>query len=137
MLLHQLGSDRWTVLAIARSETQCELRDVLITPDPNRLGARMLALLQQELPTRGPRHNEEISKHLRGDIYEFRKTPGRGPALRVLWFYDEGKIIVCTHGFWKTTRRTPHTEIDQAENLRKKYLLAKRTGSVRIIVATW
>lgn len=137
MLLHQLGSDRWTVLAIARSETECELRDVLITPDPNRLGVRMLALLQQELPTRGPRHNEEISKHLGGDIYEFRKTPGRGPALRVLWFYDEGKIIVCTHGFWKTTRRTPQTEIDKTENLRKKYLLAKRTGSVRIIVATW
>jgi phage-related protein len=97
----------------------------------------MLALLCRQLPTSGPPHNEEISKQLDGDIYEFRKTPTRGPALRVLWFYDEGKIVVCTHGFWKTTRRTPEAQIEKAQKLRREYLLAKRAKALRIIPATW
>lgn len=97
----------------------------------------MLALLRQQLPTSGPPHNEEVSKQLEGDIYEFRKTPRRGPALRVLWFYDEGRIVVCTHGFWKTTQRTPAAEIEKAKRLRKDYLHAKRTNSLRIVSATW
>jgi len=98
---------------------------------------RMLALLRQQIPSSGPPHNEEISKQLDGDIYEFRRTPNRGPALRVLWFYDEGKVIVCTHGFWKTTQKTPSAEIQKAQQLRKDYLRAKRSNSIRIIPATW
>lgn len=137
MFLHQIGSDRWTVLAIASSETECELRDMLARPDASQLALRMLTLLRRQLPASGPPHNEEISKHLVGDIYEFRKTPGRGPALRVLWFYDEGKIIVCTHGFWKTTRRTPAPEIERARKLRDEYLLAKHNRSLRTIEAPW
>jgi len=137
MLLHQLGRDRWTVLAVARTEAECELRMVLAEPDANDLGIRMLALLRQQLPSSGPPHNEEISKRLDGDIYEFRKTPKRGPALRVLWFYDEGRIVVCTHGFWKTTQRTPPAEIEKAKKLRKEYLAAKRSNTVRIVPANW
>jgi phage-related protein len=62
-------------------------------------------------------------------------TPKRGPALRVLWFYDEGRMIVCTHGYWKTTRRTPLGEIDKARRLRSDYLLAKSGNYRRIISA--
>ena len=70
-------------------------------------------------------------------IYEFRKTPKRGAALRVLWFYDEGKVVVCTHGFWKTTPRTARVEIEKAQRLRSEYLLAKRRNSLRIISSDW
>ena len=135
MLLHELGRDRWTVLAIARSETECQLEEVLAQPDPNDLGVRMLAFLRHRLPASGPPHNEEISKQLDIGIYEFRMTPKRGPALRVLWLYDEGRTVVCTHGYWKTTRRTPLAEIDKARRLRSDYLLAKRRNSLRVISA--
>jgi len=33
MLLHELGRDKWRVLAIAQAETECELLDVLSEPD--------------------------------------------------------------------------------------------------------
>lgn len=133
MLLHELGRDTWTVLAIARSETECELKDVLARPDSNDLGSRMFVLLSQDLPVSGPPRSEEISKQLDGGIYEFRKTPRRGPALRVLWFYDEGRVVVCTHAYWKTTQRTPLAEIDKARRLRSDYLFAKRRGSLRVV----
>jgi phage-related protein len=135
MLLHELGRDQWTVLAIARSETECELLEVLAEHDANGLGRRMHILLAQDLPAHGPSHNEDISKCLDGSIYEFRKTPRRGPALRVLWFYDAGRIVVCTHGFWKTTQRTAPAELDKARRLRIDYLFAKRRNALRIISA--
>lgn len=97
----------------------------------------MHILLAQDLPAHGPSHNEDISKYLDGSIYEFRKTPRRGPALRVLWFYDAGRIVVCTHGFWKTTPRTPLAELDKARRLRIDYLFAKRRNALRIISANW
>jgi len=137
MLLHELGRDVWRVLAIARSETECELLEVLAEPDPNDLGERMSFLVRRVLPSTGPSRNEDISKQLDGDIYEFRKTPRRGPALRVLWFYDEGRVVVCTHGYWKTTQRTPPAEMDKARRLRSDYLIAKRANALRIVSASW
>lgn len=133
MLLHELGRDTWTVLAIARSATECELKEVLAQPDSNDLGARMFTFLKYRLPAMGPPYNEAISKQLDTGIYEFRLTPKRGPALRVLWFYDEGRTVVCTHGYWKTTQRTPPAELDKARRLRSDYLLAKRRNFLEII----
>jgi phage-related protein len=137
MLLHELGCDTWTVLAIARSATECELKEVLAQPDSNDLGSRMMVLLRQDLPASGPPRSEELSKQLDGAIYEFRKTPKRGPALRVLWFYDEGRVVVCTHAYWKRTQRTPRSEIEKARRLHSDYLFAKRRNSLRIMSATW
>ena len=136
MLLHEPGRDTWTVLAIARSETECELKEVLAQPDSNDLGARMLRFLMR-LPASGPPKNEEQSKQLVTGIYEFRMTPKRGPALRVLWMYDEGRTIVCIHGYWKTTQRTPLAEIEKARRLRSDYLLAKRRNLLEIASVDW
>ena len=74
-----------------------------------------------------------MSKQLDPGIYEFRMTPKRGPALRVLWLYDEGKTVVCTHGYWKTAQRTPLAEVGKARRLRSDYLLAKRRNLLAII----
>ena len=137
MLLHELGRDTWTVLSIARSETECELKEVLAQADSNDLGARMSRFLVLELPVRGPPKNEERSKQLDADIYEFRMTPKRGPAHRVLWTYDESRTIVCIHGYWKTTRRTPPAEIEKAQRLRSDYLLAERRNLLEVTFADW
>ncbi len=50
-----------------------------------------------------------------------------------LWFYDEGKTIICTGGFVKDTRMTPRAELDAAEDLRKRYREAKKAGRLIII----
>ena len=43
--------------------------------------------------------NNDIRHQIQGDIYEFIKR-----RLRVLWFYDKGRVIVCIHGFIKDTQ---------------------------------
>jgi len=66
----------------------------------------------------GPPSNEQQCKHLEDGIYEFKARNGA----RVLWFYDKGKIIICTHGFVKKKQKTPREEIKRAKTIRNKYL---------------
>lgn len=90
--------------------------------------ARMLALLEQVAET-GPPRNVEQSHKLEGDIWEF--IQGR---LRVCWFFDEGKVVVCTHGFVKKSQKTPAAEIRRAEARRKAYFQARAADTLFIEV---
>ena len=73
-------------------------------------------LRNQNLPIK-----ENLSKHLEDGIYELRISL-RDKIARSLYFYQEGKRIVITHGFIKKTQKTPRKEIEKAKTLRKKYL---------------
>lgn len=86
----------------------------------------MLELLER-VAAAGPPRNTDISHKIQGDIWEFIK--GR---LRVFWFYDEGQVVVCTHGLVKKSRRIPKRDIDQAEQARQAYLEAKQAGALII-----
>jgi hypothetical protein len=48
-------------------------------------------------------------------------------------FNEEGKVILCTHGFLKRSRKTPDREIYRADLLRKSYLETKAKGPLMII----
>lgn len=50
--------------------------------------------------------------------------------IRVMWasdifrmfcFFDEGRLVVLTHGFQKKSQKTPRREIERAERIREKY----------------
>ena len=41
---------------------------------------------------------------------------------RLFCFFDNGSIIVLTHGFIKKTQKTPYDEIIKAEEYKKDYL---------------
>jgi len=77
-----------------------------------------------------PPRNTEVS-HLvdrTHGIWQF--TKGR---IRVLWFYDEGRIIVLTHGFLKTTPTTPWAERSKAVTASQAYFQAKRTERLHFL----
>lgn len=42
-------------------------------------------------------------------------------AFRILCFFDGGKLIVLENGFKKKTQKTPKTEIEKAERIKKQY----------------
>ena len=87
---------------------------------------RMLELLER-VATAGPPRNTDVSHKIQGEIWEFIK--GR---LRVFWFYDAGRVIVCTHGLVKQTQKTPKQTIALAEQIRQAYFAAKQTGALII-----
>lgn len=86
----------------------------------------MLALLERVVMG-GPPHNTDISHKIEGDIWEF--IQGR---LRVFYFFDEGKVVVCTHGLVKKTQKTPKSDIKIAVRVREQYFAAKRQGNLVI-----
>jgi hypothetical protein len=93
----------YTVYAIAKSEERCELLEFLsgLGQSLQRDSDRMLALLGR-VAAQGPPRNTEISHQIKGKLFEF--IQGR---LRVLWFYDEGRLIICTSGFVKKGGENP------------------------------
>lgn len=87
---------------------------------------RMMALLES-VALSGPPRNTDVSHQLRGEIYEF--IQGR---LRVLWFYDKGRVVVCSHGMVKQSQKTPRSEIERAEEVRHAFLAAKQADQLLI-----
>jgi Phage derived protein Gp49-like (DUF891) len=102
----------WRIYAVCSERGNCELLDFLegLEGQLAKNAGRMRDLLNR-VSESGPPRNTEISHDLdkRKGIWEFIQGD-----LRVLWFYDEGKLIICSHGIVKKQRRTPRSEIDRA-----------------------
>jgi phage-related protein len=65
---------------------------------------------------------EKYFKHITGSsgIYEIRIEVG-SDIYRVFSFFDKGKLIILLNGFQKKTQKTPKSEIELAEKLKKQY----------------
>lgn len=119
---------------------KCQVLDELITlRNGNRsevkLAEKMMYVLEQRVPgnPQGPMGmNSEASKHLSGHVYEFRRGQNFGPKIRVLYFYGDGKSVICTHCFLKRDR-TPQEKISQAESLRDSFLEDLGSGNIQVL----
>lgn len=65
---------------------------------------------------------EKYFKHLTGStgLYEIRVEVG-SDIYRVFSFFDKGQLVILLNGFQKKTQKTPKTEIELAEKLKKQY----------------
>lgn len=71
---------------------------------------------------------EPLSKSLGDGIFEVRTVEGND-IVRVLYFFDEEKIIIATNGFVKKQQKTPKSEIDLAKKRREDYFFRKEAGT--------
>lgn len=53
-------------------------------------------------------------------IFEIRVEVG-SDIYRVFSFFDKGNLIILTNGFQKKTQKTPRSELELAEKLKKQY----------------
>ena len=81
---------------------------------------RTLELLQKN----GPSLREPYSKELEDGIFELRARFGSN-ICRLLYFYDDGKIVLLTNGFVKKTQKAPKQEIELAKTYRADYYAGK------------
>jgi len=65
---------------------------------------------------------EKYFKHITGSngIYEIRIELSSN-IFRVFCFLDKGKLVILLNAFQKKTQRTPPSEIELAEKLKKQY----------------
>lgn len=59
------------------------------------------------------------------NIWECRVAFGSN-AYRILCFFADNSIVVLTHGFMKKSRKTPRSEIERAEALRRDFLKRRK-----------
>ncbi|QRR00867.1 type II toxin-antitoxin system RelE/ParE family toxin [Dyadobacter sandarakinus] len=70
---------------------------------------------------------EKYFKHMTNSsgIYEVRVEVG-SDIYRVFSFFDKGNLIVLVNGFNKKTQKTPKSELELAEKLKKQYFNEQR-----------
>lgn len=84
-----------------------------------KLRAKVLSDMER-LRTAGNTLREPQSKHLEDGIFELRTVQGNN-IVRILFFYDRGRIVVLTNGFVKKQQRAPRREIELAIRRREQY----------------
>lgn len=76
---------------------------------------------------------KKFLEHFEGSdgIYEIR-IEYQSNIYRVFCCFDEGSLVVLFNGFQKKTQKTPKTEIEKAERLKKKYFQQKKQDNERL-----
>jgi len=128
MYLFIISKGFYTVCATGRGPDHCGLLGFLqgLGGNLQKDCDRILALLGK-VALAGPPRNMEISHQIKGKLFEF--IQGR---LRVLWFYDEGRLIICTSGFIKKGQKTPRNEMEHAIQVMNEYFGDKKRGEIKI-----
>jgi len=126
--LVRIGRAVWDVLAV-KDERGFSVWDELTAADPSDGAAiQMRATLKTSVPENGPpRMNRTKCRSLGDDIYEFKE-----PGWRVLWFYDAGRTVVCTHSCPKVKKKEFQSEIERASRIRKRYFAAKSAEELKV-----
>jgi hypothetical protein len=130
MKLCLMSRDLWTVLAVYVDEERCDVLDFadqLQRDDPREYARLMRAF--DRLSASGPPRNVRRSRALAHRIFEL-KTQG---SVRVLFFFDEGRVVVCSEAMSKPKERGLALAIERAARTRWRYLNDKRRGALRIL----
>lgn len=117
----------WELLAVER-DSRCLLNDFLNkVSQSHEYDFSRLQSVFDRLSETGPLKNQEVYKPLRNELFEIKVG-----VLRILCFQLE-KQILCTHGFIKSSQKTPIGEIRTANWLRGDFLTEHAKAGVRII----
>ena len=111
------GRDRCATLAFFQEQAGLRAKEFL-----------KLSALLQRVASEGPPNDTDKFKQLKGEdgLCEFKTSGG----LRLLCFWDEGSLIITTHGYLKDKQKAPKRELERAQKLRSDYFAAKRTGDL-------
>ncbi len=89
---------------------------------------KILALIAHVADYGTPR-NEQKCRFFAGEKLFELKTRG---GVRVMAFWDDNRIIVCTHGFLKKQQKTPRRELEKAVAARREYFAARNRQGIKI-----
>jgi phage-related protein len=77
-----------------------------------------------QLAERGASRRKTEFNDLGDGLYELKT---RGGA-RIIFFYDAGRLVICTQGFAKKSQKTPKRELEKALERKKAYERFRRAG---------
>ena len=71
---------------------------------------------------------KKFVKLIRDGLYALRDEYG-GNIFRVLFIFDEGKVVVLFNGFQKKSQKTPPHEIEKALKIKEVYYADKQSSN--------
>lgn len=92
------------------NEQLMELAEKGVTNKDCRIQFKQITFYIELLKNNGTRLSQNITKHIKDDIWELR--PGNN---RILYFYFHNEEFVLLHMFKKKTQKTPKEEIEKAK----------------------
>ena len=121
-------NETYRIYAVCSGRGDCQLEDFL-----ERTEGQNVALIRciADAARLGPQQLPKSRSHLMdrdNGIYEFV-----GGRLRVGYFIDSGRIVICTHGFLKQSQETPKPDKKTANKAKRNYLDAKGKGEREFI----
>lgn len=132
MKLKPVIKGNYEVYAVEDDSGVCELIDYLdMIPANLESSKSQLLNIFEFVHEHGPMKLSQARSHWADEdnrVYEFVAN-----RLRVLWFYDESKLVICSHGFLKTTPKTPKKQSRKAALLRNRYFEEKVLGSLEFL----
>lgn len=130
MLLELVSEDVFKVFVVVHEGKDYDCAHFLSRDwePPNRRceAARNRLLSQIERLAADPRNMAKPLHQMCDEIWQLKKDQYRIP-----WFYDKGRIIICTHYFVKKGDKTPRAEQDRAMKIREEYLNTGDRNEIR------
>lgn len=125
LALKLIARGAWTLYAICSPDESCALEDFL--SDRSSFGKDKDRLLRrlEEIARKGPYYLPDISHQIEGDIRQTEQ--GR---IRLLWFFDSGRLVICSHAFIKTSQKTPEREKAAARRALAAYCEARAANAL-------
>lgn len=137
MKIYPLNSKAWSVYAVVNesdpNDETCELLDFLDGLPAKFHGSRdgMFQYFERFATLGQSAFNDAICHYVDKDekIWEFIKGD-----IRVLWFYaGHDRVIICNHGFIKSSNKTPNSDKKKAIKAKKQYLNDKANNDIVIV----
>lgn len=117
-----LEGQAFTLYAILQGEDVAEYLGEL--EEQNTQAHDQIVRRLQQLAERGPSRKKDEFNDLGHDLYEAKAKSGP----RVIFFYDQNRIVICSHAFDKQGRKTPRKEIEKALCRKRSYQARKASG---------
>ena len=90
--------------------------------------AKLTSLLDYSCAHGLPKNKQKINT-LGNGLFEFKTIGG----LRLIWFWDANRVILCTHGFVKKRQDTPRSEVENASHWKKDFEFSKKAKRLEMI----
>lgn len=117
----------WRIVAICQSTVECHVDDFLSGLQGNL--AKHAKSMRQMLVTaaiHGPTHfHKDVCHNIADEVFQFTKGD-----IRVAWFYDAGKMVICCQAAIKKGKKTPQPFIDASVACLQEFKLQKARGNI-------
>jgi len=84
-----------------------------------------------QMAERGSSRRQDEFNDLGNGLFEMKSRGGT----RIMFFYDKGWLVICTHGFVKKSQKTPRRQLELARTRKSEYEQHRRQeGHFRLIL---